>query len=145
MRSFPKSIWAILAAIVLMILGVLGIVIVNNDNEILESTPYSQSIPNEIKVVINDGVSKEKTFTVNTTTAESLENLLVKLDNESSDINIEYQEFDYGKMIYKINNQAPRENEFWNIKLNNADAQVGIKDLKVKPSDEVKLTITSFE
>lgn len=145
MSKFPKGIWAILASLIILILAILGVIIIDNGSDVLPQDNVLGVQNNQtLKVRVNDTYSPIEEFELTVTTEDTLERVLQKLSSENLNFTVNYTEYDFGKMISGINGYNSLNNEFWNIKLNDADAQVGVSDLKVKPGDLVELTIVKF-
>lgn len=141
MSKFPKGIWAILASLIILILAI----IIDNGSDVLPQDNVLGVQNNQtLKERVNDTYSPMEEFELTVTTEDTLERVLQKLSSENLNFAVNYTEYDFGKMISGINGYNSLKNEFWNIKLNGADAQVGVSDLKVKPGDLVELTIVKF-
>lgn len=145
MNKFPKGIWAILASLIILILAILGVIVIDNGSDILPQDSVLGVQNNQtLKVKVNNTYSPVEEFELTITTEDTLEKALQRLSSENLNFTVNYTEYDFGKMISGINGYNALSNEFWNIRLNGADAQVGVSELKVKPGDLVELTIVKF-
>jgi len=149
MKIFFFGIWGILAALIILVMGVLGVIIINNGSDVLPSS--SQSSQNDylsqtlaIRVIQTASLEKNYNYDFNLHQTDSLLDLFNTLDFTSNEFSVVCKDFDFGKMITTVNGYTANNNEFWNLKLNGQDAQVGISELVVKPGDKVELILTSL-
>lgn len=144
--------WAILASIIIFVLSIFGVIIVNNDDQILISPQQNivtensntQSQTLSIKVVDANQIEKNYSYDFNLQNINNLEEIFNVLDQTSEEFSIAYKEFDFGKMITTVNGYEAKNNEFWNLIHNGESAQVGVSQLQVNPGDTVQLALTTF-
>jgi len=147
MKNLSFSVWAALAAIIILVLSVFGVVIVTNGSTLTNTSEISNTSQLQtltIKVVSAASLENNYNYDFNLQNTDSLLTVFNTLDSTSDNFAIEYQDFSFGKMISGVNGYSVKDNEFWNIKVNGADAQVGVSDLKIAPGDNIELILTSF-
>lgn len=147
MKKLGLGVWAALASLIILVLAVFGVVIVGGGstiNNTSDQTSVSQNQTLAIKVVSAASLEKDYSYDFNLQNTDSLLTVFNTLDSSSDEFSVEYTDFSFGKMITTVNGYTTKDNEFWNIKINGADAQVGISELKIAPGDKVELILTSF-
>lgn len=147
MKKLGLGVWAALASLIILVLAVFGVVIVGGGstiNNTSDQTSVSQNQTLAIKVVSAASLEKDYNYDFNLQNTDSLLTVFNTLDSSSDEFSVEYADFSFGKMITTVNGYTTKDNEFWNIKINGADAQVGISELKIAPGDKVELILTSF-
>lgn len=143
----------VLGAVAGVLAIVLGVVLLTNQTQ-PTSTPQDQNAVDSgdsssieltrlvtVTVDIN-GDRNEYSYSIES--SDKLINIIDRIDAENEDFSIGYKEFDFGKMVETINGYTVQGNEFWNIKVNGEDAQLGISDLEVNRGDGVEFSISTF-
>lgn len=143
----------ILGAVAAILAVVLGVVLltnnqpqaVNQDQENTVDSGDSSSIELTRLVTVTVDINGDRSeYSYSIESSDKLINIIEAIDEENEDFSIEYKEFDFGKMVETINGYTAQGNEFWNIKVNGEDAQVGISDLVVNRGDSVEFSISTF-
>lgn len=155
MKKFSLGIWAALASLILVVLAALGIVILNGSNFSTTNESTVNTVDNQQEVTENnqsvevivtgkDNDKSEYEFNTSLIETNNAQIIIDTLDASSEEFSVEYQEFDFGKFITTVNGYTAGDNEFWSVKVNGLDAQVGISELTVNPGDKLELILTTF-
>lgn len=143
----------ILGAVAAILAVVLGVVLltnnqpqnINQDQENTVDSGDSSSIELTRLVTVFVDINGERNeYSYSIESSDKLINIIENIDAENDDFSIGYKEYDFGKMVETINGYTVQGNEFWNIKVNGEDAQVGISDLVVNRGDTVEFFLSTF-
>lgn len=143
----------ILGAVAAILAVVLGVVLltnnqpqtINQDQENTVDSGDSSSIELTRLVTVFVDINGERNeYSYSIESSDKLINIIENIDAENVDFSIGYKEYDFGMMVETINGYTVQGNEFWNIKVNGEDAQVGISDLVVNRGDTVEIFLSTF-
>ena len=116
----------------------------NSDNSILGvaiNTDNIQSLTLEVVSTDNIKTIYGATFKYGQTLVEILDDQA----NNKADFAYETEKSDFGDYIISINNEkANSASEFWNIKINGSDSQLGISDIVPQNNDVITFTLLKF-
>ncbi len=115
-------------------------------NSISQNTPAPQdksSKTEEVALSFNFGNDEVKNFTLQINGEESVYDLLTKLANQNQ-IKLETQESSLGILIQAIDGvKNGQDNKYWIYYINGQMANVGVKDQKVSPHDQIEFKFES--
>jgi hypothetical protein len=97
---------------------------------------------------ITDGVSLKvgsKDYVLKYVEGEKGIEFLRRLSKENSDFSFATKSYSFGEMIMTVNSkQADSTKEFWELKVNGKQAEVGISDLILKSGDALEFNLVEF-
>lgn len=145
-KSFPlsKILIGIVVAVVVLFAMLLVLKLVNQNSSNVQTPESGIELTSLIQVDVVDLNNDTQSYTVDDSNEILAYDLLAKLDIENEEFSIEYKQYDFGRMISKVNGVEPSSTQFWNIKVNGTDAQVGVDDLILNEGDVLTLSIVNF-
>lgn len=130
-------------ALAALIAGGVGLYVSLDDSE---SSNENSSSENNFSVTV-EVISDQEILQINTNSFEeqSAFDLLTSLAEASSEFSFEYDSFDFGPFITKINNLEPNENQFIEFRVNGAQASVGVGDYEMQSGDTISFEVVDVE
>ena len=130
---------------VVVLFGILLAFKVVNQNILNSSIPeQNTTLDSQVLVNVIDTNNQTQSYKVEDTNEIFASELLNNLDKSNESFSIEYKRFDFGNMIISVNGIEPSASQFWNIKVNGVDAQVGVDQLIINAGDTLTLSLVSF-
>ena len=115
---------------------------VNTDN----SNQLTDNLEQTIVVSVIDENSNTKSYSVAYQEGISALESLKQLQREDISFTFTYSEYDFGAFVTGINGYWPDTKvSFWEFKVNNESAQVGVSDYIVKPTDTLDFVVTKID
>jgi hypothetical protein len=97
---------------------------------------------------ITDGISLKvgsKDYVLKYVEGEKGIEFLRRLSKENSDFSFATKAYSFGEMMMTVNSkQADSTKEFWELKVNGKQAEVGISDLILKSGDALEFNLVEF-
>lgn len=97
---------------------------------------------------ITDGISLKvgsKEYVLKYVNGEKGIEFLRRLMKENTDFSFATKSYSFGEMILTVNSkQADETKEFWELKVNGKQAEVGISDLVLKNGDALEFNLVEF-
>lgn len=142
--SLSKVLVVIVIAIVVLFGMLLVLKLVNQDSTNVQNPESGIELTSLIQVDVVGLNNEISSYTVDDSDEILAYDLLAKLEGEDKGFAIEYKQYDFGRMISKVNGVEPSSTQFWNIKVNGTDTQVGVDDLILNAGDVLTLSIVNF-
>ena len=97
---------------------------------------------------ITDGVTLKvgsKEYVLKYVSKEKALDFLKRLAKENSDFSFATKSYSFGEMLLTVNSkQADETKEFWELKVNGKQSEVGISDLTLNGKDVLELNLVGF-
>ncbi|MGO1367856.1 MAG: DUF4430 domain-containing protein [Senegalia sp. (in: firmicutes)] len=106
-------------------------------------SPKAEEGAKEVEVkIVNEKEDVEETFTYNTDD----EFLLALLENNKDELGAELTDSDFGKMVTSMMDYEAKESEqeFWQIKVNDEDAETGVSEIPLTDGDKYIFTLANY-
>jgi len=112
-------------------------VVANQEDSVLgvETEEKEDTLP--VQLTIDDGKSEALVFNEEVAQDTTAMSLLEKSAQENN-IELEYQQFDFGKFVQKIGETAGDSVHYWGFYVNGAMAEVGADSYVLKADDKVE-------
>ena len=104
------------------------------------NTPVMQTLTLAITTSDNSTATYPVTFEAGT----KMIDILYKFSQNNADFNFSTKKSDWGEMITEMNGISAETKEFWNIKVNGNDSNVGVSDLTPQPGDLINFILLKF-
>ncbi|MEI6886697.1 MAG: DUF4430 domain-containing protein [bacterium] len=142
-----KRIVALISVIVLVIVvsGFLFYISNNKTNPETSIKGVNVESKNQFSLSVDNNLI-QKSYVIDFEKGKSLFDTLTSYKTKEATFLFDYSESAYGIYLTGVNGRIAdmSAKEFWNIKVNGADSQVGIKDLLPLSGDKIQLILTKY-